>query len=57
MPAATLGTRKGGCEVKMICDKATICRIDCAEKDPHEKEIACQVECDWQGKCIPWISF
>ncbi len=37
----------------MICNKAKTCQIECRDKLPHEKEIACDVECDWNGKCIP----
>jgi len=39
----------------MICNKANICGIDCADKEPHEEEWACPVECDWGGNCIPYI--
>ncbi len=37
----------------MICNKAKTCREDCTEKEPHEKEIACDVGCDFDGKCVP----
>ena len=37
----------------MICDKADICMIDCEERKPHDEELACNVECDWHGKCTP----
>ncbi len=37
---------------KMICNKADICGIDCEDKKPHNKELACNIECDWHGKCV-----
>ena len=39
--------------MKMICNKAETCEIDCTDKKPHEEELACRVECDWHGKCVP----
>ena len=36
----------------MICSKWQVCEMDCVDKLPHEKELACNVECDWHGICI-----
>ena len=36
-----------------ICDKADICGIDCAEKEPHIHNNDCEIECkDWHDKCV-----
>ncbi len=36
----------------MICNKASICEIDCTDKYPHEEELACNIECDWGGVSV-----
>lgn len=40
--------------MEMICPKAATCDLDCVEKQPHEKDLACDVACDRGEKCVPF---
>ena len=38
----------------MICDKSSMCAIDCEDKIAHKETSYCKQICKWGGICIPF---